>query len=64
MEPRDDDAVPYAALLAAYWLKSSGRDALDSVVGREGRCGRDVMVMCSTATVAAAVVLAVMGRLT
>jgi len=64
VEPRDDDAVPYAVLLLAYWLQPSQRDDLVGVADHDGRCGRDVMVICSAATVAVVVVLAVMGRLT
>ncbi|MFM9653005.1 hypothetical protein ACKI1S_43765 [Streptomyces galilaeus] len=40
-----------------------GREDPDAALARDGGRGRTVMVICSAATVAAAVVLAVAGRL-
>ncbi|WP_142212185.1 hypothetical protein [Streptomyces sp. SLBN-118] len=62
MDPRGHGDVPYAALLVASWLEPERGD-LDAVVARAGRCSRAAMVICSAATVAATVVLAVAGRL-
>ncbi|MFI9588436.1 hypothetical protein ACIHCQ_43195 [Streptomyces sp. NPDC052236] len=62
MDPRGDDTVPTPALLGAYWLPP-WRDDPDAVVTRDGGSSRAVMVICSAATVAAVVVLAVAGRL-
>ncbi|WP_192583641.1 hypothetical protein [Streptomyces albicerus] len=54
--------MPTPALLGAYWFPPE-RDAPDAVVTRDGGWSRAVMVICSAATVAAVVVLAVAGRL-
>ncbi|WKX13170.1 hypothetical protein [Streptomyces sp. NL15-2K] len=62
MDPRGDNAVPTPALLRAPWLPPE-RDAPDAAVTRDGGWSRTVMVICSTATVAAVVVLAIAGRL-
>ena len=62
MDPRGDDAVTTPALLGASWLPPE-RDDPDAVLARDGGRGRAVMVICSAATVAAVVVLAVAGRL-
>jgi hypothetical protein len=64
VEPRDDDAVPNAAPLGTYWLPSPEWDGPGGGADRKGRRGRDAMVICSATTTAAAVLLAVMGRLT
>ncbi|GCB45492.1 hypothetical protein SNL152K_2782 [Streptomyces sp. NL15-2K] len=54
--------MPTPALLRAPWLPPE-RDAPDAAVTRDGGWSRTVMVICSTATVAAVVVLAIAGRL-
>jgi hypothetical protein len=57
-----DAAVQSAALFEAYWLES-GRDGLDADGTGDGGWSRALMVICSVATVAAAVVLAVADQL-
>ncbi|MFG3267840.1 hypothetical protein [Streptomyces bobili] len=55
-------ALPTPALLGASRLPP-GRDDPDAALTRDGGRSRTVMVICSAATVAAAVVLSVAGRL-
>jgi hypothetical protein len=57
-----DDAAPYAAPLG---LTDSRHERDDLIIGvrRDGGWSRAVMVICSAVLVAAAVVLAVTGRL-
>jgi hypothetical protein len=62
MNPHDADAVPTPALLEVSWLPP-GREDPDAVLACDGGRSRTVMVICSAATVATAVVLAVAGRL-
>jgi hypothetical protein len=52
------------ARLGAHWLKSSERNNQAGVIPRTDGWGRAAMVICSAVTVVAAVVLAVVGRLT
>jgi hypothetical protein len=62
MDLRGDAAVQPAALLEAYWAECE-RDGLDADVSGDGGWSRALMVICSVATVAAAVVLAVADQL-
>ncbi|WP_146229111.1 hypothetical protein [Streptomyces sp. NWU339] len=61
MNPRIDDAVPYAAP-PGLTASRPERDDLGAGVQRDGG-GRAVMVICSAVLVAAAVVLALADRL-
>ncbi|MER6113278.1 hypothetical protein ACWGPD_09065 [Streptomyces hirsutus] len=62
MNPRFDDAVPYAAPLGLTGSRPE-RDDLGAGVQRDGGRSRAVMVICSAVIVAAAVLLAVADRL-
>ncbi|MFJ1877795.1 hypothetical protein [Streptomyces chartreusis] len=66
MEDRDDDVVPFAALLGGYWLEPAFDDQCDAV-GCEhvtdllpSRSGRATIVVFAAVTVVAVVVAVMM----